>query len=45
MVIGTVVGATGSFFGGLLYTSAVALLGALSYVFIVGKVRRIEEIT
>ena len=45
MVIGAVVGATGSFFGGLLYTGAVALLGALSYIFISGNVRRIEEIS
>jgi ACS family D-galactonate transporter-like MFS transporter len=44
VVIGAVVGATGSFFGGLLYTGVVALIGALSYVFIVGDVRRIEDI-
>jgi ACS family D-galactonate transporter-like MFS transporter len=44
VVIGAVVSATGSFFGGLVYTGAVALVGALSYVFIVGDVRRIEDI-
>jgi len=44
IVIGVVVGMTGSFFGGLIYTGAVALVGALSYIFIVGDVRRIEDI-
>lgn len=42
MVIGFVVGATGSFFGGLAYIAVVALVGVFSYVFIVGDVRRIE---
>lgn len=42
MVIGFVVGATGSFFGGLAYIAVVALLGVVSYVFIVGDVHRIE---
>jgi len=42
MVIGFVVGATGSFFGGLAYIAVVALIGVLSYVFIVGDVYRIE---
>jgi ACS family D-galactonate transporter-like MFS transporter len=42
MVIGFVVGATGSFFGGLAYITVVALIGVFSYVFIVGDVRRIE---
>jgi len=41
MVIGFVVGATGSFFGGLAYIAVVALLGVVSYVFIVGDVHRI----
>jgi ACS family D-galactonate transporter-like MFS transporter len=44
VVIGAVVGMTGSFFGGLVYTGAVALVGALSYIFIVGDVRRIADI-
>lgn len=42
MVIGFVVGATGSFFGGLAYIAVVALLGVVCYVFIVGDVHRIE---
>jgi ACS family D-galactonate transporter-like MFS transporter len=42
MVIGFVVGATGSFFGGLAYVAVVALIGVFSYVFIVGDVHRIE---
>lgn len=42
MVIGFVVGATGSFFGGLAYIGVVALIGVFSYVFIVGDVYRIE---
>ena len=42
MVIGFVVAATGSFFGGLAYIAVLALLGVFSYVFIVGDVHRIE---
>jgi len=42
MVIGFVVAATGSFFGGLAYIAVVALLGVVCYVFIVGDVHRIE---
>jgi MFS transporter, ACS family, D-galactonate transporter len=42
LVIGVVVGATGWFYGAVLYTGAVALLGALSYIFILGDMRRIE---
>lgn len=42
MVIGFVVGATGSFFGGLAYIAVVALIGVFSYVFIIGDVYRIE---
>ncbi|MDH4124727.1 MAG: MFS transporter [Gammaproteobacteria bacterium] len=42
MVIGFVVAATGSFFGGLAYIAVVALIGVFSYVFIVGDVHRIE---
>jgi len=42
LVVGFVLAATGSFNGALVYTSALALLGALSYIFIVGKVYRIE---
>jgi len=42
MVIGFVVGKTGSFFGGLAYIAVLALLGVICYVFIVGDVHRIE---
>lgn len=42
IVIGVVVAATGSFFGGLAFISVVALIGVLSYVFILGPVVRVE---
>lgn len=42
LVIGAIIGATGSFFYALAYVGAVALLGALSYIFILGDVKRIE---
>jgi MFS transporter, ACS family, D-galactonate transporter len=42
LVIGVIVGATGSFFGGLAYIAVIAMMGALSYIFIVGEVRRVE---
>lgn len=42
IVIGAIVGITGSFVWGLAYIGVVALIGALSYVFIVGEVRRVE---
>jgi MFS transporter, ACS family, D-galactonate transporter len=42
MVIGFVVHATGSFVGALAYIASVGLLGAFSYIFILGDVRRIE---
>lgn len=41
MVIGVVVQASGSFQGALLYIGAVALLGVVSYAFVIGDVRRI----
>ncbi len=43
IVIGVVVGATGSFFGGLAFIAAMAMVGALSYTFVVGEVKRIGE--
>jgi ACS family D-galactonate transporter-like MFS transporter len=43
IVIGFVVAATGSFFGGLAYIGAMAALGALSYIVILGPVMRIGE--
>ena len=42
LVIGYIVDVTGSFVGALAFVAAVALLGALSYIFILGDVRRIE---
>jgi MFS transporter, ACS family, D-galactonate transporter len=42
LVIGFIVGSTGSFFGALAYIGVVAGIGALSYIFIVGDVHRVE---
>ncbi len=42
LVIGYIVARTGSFVYGLAYTGAVAMLGAISYIFILGDVKRIE---
>jgi ACS family D-galactonate transporter-like MFS transporter len=42
LVVGVVVGATGSFVWALAYIGALALLGVLSYVVVVGDVRRVE---
>jgi len=42
IVIGFIVGATGSFYGALLYIGLLALIGALAYIFIVGDVERVE---
>ncbi|MBS1200638.1 MAG: D-galactonate transporter DgoT [Proteobacteria bacterium] len=42
IVIGIIVGRTGSFVGALAYVGTVAAIGALSYIFVVGEVRRVE---
>lgn len=42
LVVGFVVGATGSFYGALAYIAALGLVGAGAYVFIVGEVKRVE---
>ncbi|OTP71735.1 MFS transporter [Caballeronia sordidicola] len=42
LVIGLIVAKTGSFFYALSYVGTAALVGALSYIFIVGDVRRVE---
>lgn len=42
LIIGVLVGATGSFFAALLYVGAVAAIGAVAYIFVVGEVRRVE---
>jgi len=41
LVVGFVVGATGSFYGALAYIGALGLIGALAYVFILGPVERV----
>ncbi|WP_233829498.1 MFS transporter [Paraburkholderia sp. ZP32-5] len=41
LVIGLIVGATGSFVYALAFISAVTLVGALSYLFVVGDIKRI----
>lgn len=43
ILIGVIVAATGSFLGGLAFIGVMALMGAFSYTFLVGKVERIEE--
>ncbi|HVY06463.1 MAG TPA: MFS transporter [Burkholderiales bacterium] len=42
LVIGYIVAATGSFVGALTFIGVVALVGAGSYLFVVGDIRRIE---
>lgn len=42
LVVGFVVGATGSFYGALAYIGTLGLVGAAAYIFIVGEVRRVE---
>lgn len=42
LVIGFVVGATGSFYGALAYIGALGLIGAGAYIFIVGEVERVS---
>ena len=42
LVVGFLVAATGSFFGGLAYIAALALLGVFCYVVILGDIHRLE---
>jgi MFS transporter, ACS family, D-galactonate transporter len=42
IVIGAIVAMTGSFYWGLMFIGAVAVLGAASYIFILGDIKRIE---
>jgi ACS family D-galactonate transporter-like MFS transporter len=42
LVIGFIVAATGSFVGALVFIAVVALIGAFSYIFVVGDIKRIE---
>ncbi|WP_243751431.1 MFS transporter [Paraburkholderia sp. BL10I2N1] len=41
LAVGFIVSATGSFVGALVFIGVVALIGALSYIFIVGDIKRI----
>ncbi|WP_421376951.1 MFS transporter [Paraburkholderia sp. DD10] len=41
LVVGFIVAATGSFVGALVFIGVIALIGALSYIFIVGDIKRI----
>jgi MFS transporter, ACS family, D-galactonate transporter len=41
IVVGAIIGATGSFYYALAYVGAAALLGAFSYVFLLGDIERI----
>jgi MFS transporter, ACS family, D-galactonate transporter len=42
IVVGVIVGQTGSFYGALAFVGVLALIGAASYVFVIGDVKRIE---
>jgi ACS family D-galactonate transporter-like MFS transporter len=42
LVIGFVLGATGSFYGALTYIAALGLVGAAAYIFVLGEVKRVE---
>lgn len=42
IVIGYIVASTGSFVGALTFIAVVALIGAFSYIFVVGDIKRIE---
>jgi ACS family D-galactonate transporter-like MFS transporter len=42
IVIGVIVGTTGSFFFALAYIAVIAAIGALSYIFIVGEVKPVQ---
>jgi ACS family D-galactonate transporter-like MFS transporter len=41
LVIGVIVATTGSFVGALAFIGVIALIGAASYIFIVGDIKRI----
>jgi len=41
LVVGLIVAATGSFVGALVFIGVIALVGALSYIFVVGDIKRI----
>lgn len=41
-MFGVVLATTGSFNGALVFIAAIAIIGALSYLFLVGKTHRLE---
>jgi len=43
LVIGAILQATGSFFGALAFVGGVALVGALSWIFLIGEIRPIDS--
>jgi MFS transporter, ACS family, D-galactonate transporter len=43
LVIGVILQATGSFYGGLAFVGIVAFVGALSWIFLVGDLKPIES--
>ena len=42
LVVGFTVATTGSFFGALVFVGMLALIGAFSYIFVLGEVRRAQ---
>lgn len=42
LVVGFVLGATGSFYGAVAYIAALGLIGAAAYIFVVGDIKRVE---
>ncbi|MBN3780909.1 MFS transporter [Burkholderia sp. Ac-20345] len=42
LVVGFIVASTGSFVGALVFIGVIALIGAASYIFVVGDIKRIE---
>jgi len=42
IVVGLIVGTTGSFYGALAFIGILALIGAAAYIFVIGDVRRVD---
>jgi ACS family D-galactonate transporter-like MFS transporter len=42
LIVGFVLGATGSFYGAVAYIAALGLVGAVAYIFVVGEIKRVE---
>jgi ACS family D-galactonate transporter-like MFS transporter len=45
LVVGFVLGATGSFYGAVAYIAALGLVGATAYIFVVGEIKRVEIVS